>query len=75
MKENELRLLFDSGRLKSASIVPYLLSNEWCLQLELKDADQVLMDAQRSSPRRFKTLDAAFKAAKSLGFQKAEVHC
>ena len=74
MKENELRLLFESGRLQAAAIVPYLLTSEWCLQLEIKGSSPVLMDAQRSSPRRFKSLDAAFKAAKSLGFRMVEVH-
>lgn len=71
---SELQLLFEAGQLKSCLAVRYALSNEWCLQFDRKGAGPVLMNAQRISPRRFKTLDAAFKAAREVGFIKMEVH-
>lgn len=70
---SELKLLFDSGQLKSCVAVHHALSSEWCLQFDRKGSEPVLMDAQRISPRTFKTLDAAFKAAREVGFIKLEV--
>ena len=74
MQLNELKILFDSGTLKSCLIVRYMLSNEWCVQVEKKSGSPVMMNAQRVSPRRFKSLDAAYKAASELGFRKVMVH-
>jgi hypothetical protein len=71
--ESQLRLLFESGDLKSVTIVKVPLSEDWCLQFARKNGELVLMDSQRISPRRFKTLDAAFAAANGIGFQKVMV--
>ena len=71
---SESKLLFDSGQLKSCMAVHHALSFEWCLQFDRKGTEPVFMDAQRVSLRIFKTLDAAFKAAREVGFIKIEVY-
>jgi hypothetical protein len=68
MQLGELQILSDAGNLKSCTAVRYLLSNEWTLQFDRKLSEPVLMDAQRVSPRRFKTLDSAYKACADVGF-------
>ena len=68
MQASELKILFHAGQLKSCTAVNHIMSDEWCLQFERKKGDVVLMNAQRVSPRRFKTLDAAYKAARDIGF-------
>lgn len=73
MQESELRILFDSGDLKTAAIVNVPMSRDWCLQFTRKNGQEVLLDSQRVTPRRFKTLDAAFSSALSLGFRQAKV--
>ncbi|WP_269620412.1 hypothetical protein [Zhongshania sp. BJYM1] len=73
MQLGELQILFDAGNLKSCTAVRYVLSNEWTLQFDRKLSEPVLMAAQRVSPRRFKTLDAAYKACTEVGFIGMEV--
>lgn len=68
MQLGELQILFEAGNLKSCTAVRFMLSDEWVLQFERKISEPVLMDAQRVSPRRFKTLDSAFKACAEVGF-------
>ena len=73
MEVNELKFLFDAGQLKACSAVKYPLSDDWILQMGRTKGEPVLMDAQRVSPRRFKALVAAYKAAREIGFLKMEV--
>jgi|TARA_B110000902_G_scaffold267089_1_gene358130 hypothetical protein len=73
MQLAELQILFDAGNLKSCTAARYMLSNEWTLQFDRKLFEPILMDAQRVSPRRFKTLDSAYKACIEVGFIRMEV--
>lgn len=73
MKEAELRLLFDTGVLKAASICRHPMADNWMLKFDRKKGQPVFMDSQRVSPRAFKTLDAAFQAAHDIGLQEVTV--
>jgi hypothetical protein len=73
MQEGQLRVLFECGDLKSVAIVGVPMSSAWCLQFTRKNGQQLLLDSQRTAPRCFKTLDAAFSSALSLGFRQAKV--
>ena len=73
MQEGELRTLFHCGDLKTAAILKIPLTEYWCLQFSRKSGAPILLDSQRVSPRRFKTLDAAFASANSIGFTKATI--
>lgn len=73
MQEAETKLLFDNGILTAAEIVRSPLSDSWIIQLHLKKGAPVNLDSQRSSPRSFKTLDAAFHVAHSIGFREVKV--
>ena len=63
MIEKEIQLLFNAGQLKRVSIIPVIMSQGWCLQFDRTKGQPFAMDAQRASPRVFKTIDAAFKIA------------
>ena len=71
---SELKLLFDSGQLRSCLAVNYALSNEWCLQFQRKGSEPILMNARRVSPRTFKILATTFKATREVGFINNEAH-
>lgn len=73
MQEAELRLLFDCGSLKSAAITRAPLVDGWCLQFAKKGGGVEVFDSQKSSPRTFKTLDAAFQATNRIAFRDASV--
>jgi hypothetical protein len=73
MKEAELRLLFDNGIFKAATICRHPMADSWMLKFDRKKGLPVFMDSQRISPRAFKTLDAAFQAAHDIGFQEVAV--
>jgi len=73
MQEAEVRLLFECGDLKTATITQVPLVDGWCLQFSRKGGGCELLDSQRVSPRVFKTLDAAFQAANRVGFREAVV--
>jgi hypothetical protein len=73
MIEKEVQLLFDSGELKKVSIVPALMSKGWYLQFDRKHGDAFALNAQRVSPRTFKTLDSAVEVARKIGFREARI--
>jgi len=73
MELKELEILFSVGELSSATIVKYPLSNSWALQFSRKKESGIVMSSQRSDVRLFKTIDAAFNAARSVRFIKVMV--
>lgn len=73
MKEAEIRLMFDNGLLSGATICRHPVEDSWMIRFDPKREVQVYMDSQRTSPRRFQTLDAAFHTAHDIGFQKVMV--
>jgi hypothetical protein len=73
MQETEIKLLFECGNLKTATITKVPLADGWCLQFARKGGGCEVLDSQRVSPRTFKTLDAAFQAVNRVGFREAIV--
>lgn len=73
MKEAEIRPMFDNGLLSGTTICPHPMEVSWMIRFDPKREVQVYMDSQRTSPRRSKTLDAAFHSAHYIGFQKVMV--
>jgi hypothetical protein len=72
MELRELKLLFDSGALREAHIVR--LFDAWTLECTRPGRDSVTMTTSRTGDiRRFKSLDAAYEAARAVGFQRASV--
>lgn len=69
----DLKLLFDAGTLRSAKIVP-ANNDYWNLKVEMKeDKDDLVMSSQRADKRIFKTIDAAYSAAVSIGFKEVRI--
>ncbi|KHT63848.1 hypothetical protein RJ45_09590 [Photobacterium gaetbulicola] len=73
MQEKDIKLLFDAGDLTRADIVPLPMEAGWGLQFNRRKGHPVMMDAQRVQPRRFKTLDAAYKTLIHIGFREARI--
>jgi len=74
MQEQAIKILFDSGDVKSVTIVRNVLGEGWCLQFGRKSIDPILLDSQRASPRIFKTLDSASVVAQRIGFREMKVN-
>ncbi len=74
MQEQSIKILFDSGDVKSATIVRNVMGEGWCLLFGRKSGEPVLLDSQRVSPRTFKTLDSAFVVANRVGFREVKVN-
>ncbi|KZY40307.1 MULTISPECIES: hypothetical protein [unclassified Oleiphilus] len=74
MQEQSIKMLFDSGDVKSATIVRNVMSEGWCLQFGRKSGEPIILDSQRVSPRTFKTLDSAFLVAQRIGFREIKVN-
>lgn len=68
MQLKEFRLLFPTGTLKSACVVPSPMESGYLLLID----EQALL-AQRGGVRVFKTIDAAVFAARDIGF--SDVSC
>jgi hypothetical protein len=73
MQEKEIKLLFHAGVLKSVTIHATPMETTWYLSFSQKKGAYFHMDAQRKSPRVFKTIDAAFRAAQYIGFRESSI--
>lgn len=73
----ELKIRFEAGELKSAEVIPDAFSKGWhLLLLGTKKNARYFLSSQRSNknePRVFKTIDAASKVGRSIGFQSITV--
>lgn len=74
MQEQAIKILFDSGDVRSVTIVRNVMGEGWSLQFGRKSGDPVLLDSQRVSPRTFKTLDSASLVAQRIGFREMKVN-
>ena len=74
MQEQAIKMLFDSGDVKSVTIVRNVMGEGWCLQFGRKSSDPILLDSQRVSPRTFKTLDSACLVAQRIGVREMKVN-
>ncbi len=76
MELNQLKVIFDSGALKSAVVTVEVLGKGYNLMFEGKDGKKYMMTKQRSDshePRPFKTIDAAVGNASKIGFKNIRV--
>ena len=72
MELKELKIVFDSGGLKSAIIKKAPLMNGYILIIETTNKKSHVMTAQRETkhvPRTFKSIGAAASNAQKIGFQ------
>lgn len=76
MELKELKIIFDSGGLKAATIKKAPLMNGYILIVESTSRNVHVMTAQRENsnvPRAFKSIDAASANAKKIGFQEIKL--
>lgn len=82
MRLDQLRLLFDAGDLQSCTLLPALLDDgpalRWELHVKRRNGALVALCLNRKrngaeQTRVFNSLDAAFTAAKEIGFIEARV--
>ncbi len=68
----DIKLLMDAGSLKSATVSPLL--GGWSVTVFGKNSkEQYALHTQRGDIRTFKTIEAACKVLKELGFGSFEV--
>ena len=76
MEIKDLKVIFDNGGLKSATIKRAPLMSGYILITETKNNKVHVMTSQRENenvPRAFKTIDAAVANAGKIGFMKIEI--
>ena len=82
MRVDQLRLLFDAGDLQSCVLLPAILESgpapRWNLHVKRRNGALVALCLNRKvngeeQPRIFHSLDAAFAAAREIGFLEARV--
>ena len=73
MKESEAKIRFDAGGLKLARIVPAEMEDGWVLQVSTTAKEASSMERKRGGRRNYKTIDAACRTAKEIGFSVVEV--
>ena len=76
MELKELKVIFDSGGLKSVTIKQAPMAQGYILIAQTTSKKVHVMTSQREEsevPRAFKTIDAAVSNAQKIGFQKVTV--
>lgn len=76
MQIKEAKIRFNAGSYKGAQVVEALFGGGYNILLAgKKESDSALVGAQRSgdAPRLFKSIDAAAKNAREIGFLKVEI--
>lgn len=76
MELKELKVLFDNGALKTATVKRAPLMNGYILIAETVNKNVHVMTSQReesNTPRAFKTIDAAAANAQKIGFKKISI--
>lgn len=73
MQLNEIKMLFDNGVLRDASVVRAVMAEGWTLQFGRLGLESITLDTQRGSVRVFKTADAALSVCNEVGFRTALV--
>lgn len=76
MELKDLRILFDSGVLTSATVSPNILGGGYIVTIIGKNNKQYVISRQRSKSeaRIFKSIDAAVKNTHDIGFKTITVH-
>ena len=76
MEIKDLKVLFDNGALKSATVANEMMGVGYIVVFDAKDkSQQYHISGQRTKgePRVFKTIDAAVKNAYDIGFRRITV--
>ena len=76
MELKELKIIFDSGALKSAVVTTVPMKTGYMLIVKDNKNKDNMMTAQRSGkhePRVFKSIDAAVSNAEKIGFKEIHV--
>ncbi|ELA9813854.1 hypothetical protein QRL17_003477 [Vibrio parahaemolyticus] len=75
MQQAELEIRFQAGELTKAIVVPEAFGTDWNLMLQGKNkSTQYIVTPQRGDDaRKFKTIDAAAKVARKIGFIEVSV--
>lgn len=75
MQINEAKIRFDAGQLTGAHILPAVAAERgWTISIDIKGGSYDTIRTKRDThPREFKTLDAAYRAVREIGFRKATV--
>ncbi|NVK02703.1 MAG: plasmid replication protein RepB [Oceanospirillaceae bacterium] len=68
MQEKEIKIRFDAGDLKAASVVKAPLENGWNLLVTDKNKLAIPVERKRGGIRLFKMIDAACSTAREIGF-------
>ncbi|EHK2887721.1 plasmid replication protein RepB [Vibrio parahaemolyticus] len=77
MQIKDAKIFFDAGRFQSVDVIEAPMGEGYHLSLiGKKVADNQLVSAQRGNgcPRVFKSIDAACRNAREIGFVTIEVH-
>jgi hypothetical protein len=69
MTEKDLKILFEQGVLVSIALVSNPMSAGMNLEVSTKNGKQYAISSKREDRRVFKSYEAAFKVAKSIGFK------
>lgn len=74
MQEKELKLLFDAGDLQKAYLIPAIMEEGWMLSVKRKGRETLEnLETKRGERRVFKTVDAAWRTTREIGFSAATI--
>lgn len=75
MQIGEAKIRFDAGQLTGAHILPAIARERgYAISVDLKGGSYDFIHSKRDKqPREFKTLDAAYKAVREIGFRSATI--
>lgn len=75
MKEQQAKLLFDTGAFSKALVTAVPMADGYLLQMARvgKNSSSEIVELQRGGVRTFKTIDAAVATARAIGFRRVEV--
>lgn len=75
MQMGEAKIRFDAGQLTAAHILPAVARERgWTISVDLKGGSYDTIRTKRDThPREFKSIDAAYKAVREIGFRSATI--
>jgi len=73
MLERELKIRFDSGSLKAATVTSAFMVEGWSLVIKDNAGNDHAVTLKRGGERVFKSIDAACALAREIGFSTAKV--
>jgi len=73
MKLSKAKDLFKYGVISGATIIPKPMSDGWLLLLIINMEGPKPLETDRGEEREFKSIDTAFRAAQSIGFEEVKI--